>query len=78
MALHHFGQLAHRLDELVGGFLVLALEPHPHEQGQPQRHLGRVHQRHVALDHPGLFQQAHPPEARRGRQPNLFGQFLVL
>ncbi|CAM2342479.1 hypothetical protein BVIET440_40390 [Burkholderia vietnamiensis] len=76
-----FDDLRHLLDgvgEAIHGLRVLPLEPHAREDRQPLADLRRVQHRHVLLDHAGFLEQAHAPQARRRRQPDLVREFHVL
>jgi hypothetical protein len=77
VALQHLRQLDHLGQEMTDCVLVLRLQPDTREQGQALADLRRVEHRHVMVDHPGLLQQPHPPQARRGRQPDLPRQVVV-
>ncbi len=69
--LPHLGPGGHHRLEGIQHRLLLAFQPDQGEEGDIPPKGSGIQGGVIAADHPFLLQPAHPPQAGRGRQPNL-------
>lgn len=62
----------------INGFRVLAREPNPYEDGEPDAQFRRTQLRRIALDHARILKDLDTPQAWRWRKAHPFGQVHIL
>jgi hypothetical protein len=75
--LHHLGQSDERAFEGGDVRVGVSEEPDADQDTQPAADGRGIDQCPVTADHAGLLEFAHAPQARRGREPDLGGEFGV-
>lgn len=77
MTSDHFRHGEKHLDETVFALRRVTADANPGEHGQAESDCGAVHDRSIAFDRTGFFQQFDPSRTGRRRETHPLGQHIV-